>query len=519
MMKRILLVVALGAVLAMTFGCHRYIDSTNPVRSLPTAPSTPINVVAQLNSQSVTLSWEVADSAGVSRFRVYVADSAGTNYVLRDSTTTYSQTVSGLTVNKLYNFEVATVGSDGIEGNRSTPISVRIGLMAVTIENGNPYINHRDVTLQLVAPSTATYVYLSEDSTFTGTPPVSFFPTRTFTLSPNDGLKTVYARFVFSDGSHSGTPVSDEITLDTRAKIDSVYFTSPATPPYKAGDVITFVLSAGETGGVATAGIAGGGTPIALYDDASNGDAVSGDGIYSARFTVPINVQVTNANVTGNFTDAAGNSAAPVAASKTITISNPPLPVQITSIEATSPYSVSLTWSQASAAGFASYKVYRGTTATVTTASTLVKTLANVGGTSYSDTSVAQNTKYYYRIYTFNDAGLSTPSNVDSAKTLVDNPPDPVVLAGTFRDSTNAAQLSWSQSLASDFAYYELFRSLSPQVQTDTSTQKIAVINNASGNTFTDPLPDTTKTYYYQVMTLDKHGLSSLSNVVLIKKP
>ncbi|HVP06713.1 MAG TPA: fibronectin type III domain-containing protein, partial [Candidatus Acidoferrum sp.] len=275
MMKRIPLAVALGAVLVLTIGCHRYIDSSNPVRSLPSAPPTPINVAALLNDQSVTLNWEVGDSTDVSRFRVYVADSAGTDYVLRDSTTTYSKTITGLIVNKLYNFEVATVGSDGIEGNRSTPLSVRIGLMAITIENGNLYTNHRDVTLQLVAPSTATYVYLSEDSTFTGTAPSAFFPTHTFTLSPNDGLKTVFARFVFSDGSQSGTPVSDQITLDTRAKIDSVYFTSAATPPFKAGDVITFLLSAGgETGGVASAGITGAGTPAALYDDGSNGDAV-----------------------------------------------------------------------------------------------------------------------------------------------------------------------------------------------------------------------------------------------------
>ena len=62
---------------AAVVGCSRYIDSRDPVRSLPDTGPVPINLTASLDNGSVTISWEVADSAGIARFRAYVADSTG----------------------------------------------------------------------------------------------------------------------------------------------------------------------------------------------------------------------------------------------------------------------------------------------------------------------------------------------------------------------------------------------------------------------------------------------------------
>ena len=92
----------LTLLLAMLLGvaCDRYIDSRDPVRSLPDPLAAPINLVAALNDQAVQLSWEIADTSVVSRFRVYAADSADGEYTLRDSTTQFQQPVTGLLVNQ-----------------------------------------------------------------------------------------------------------------------------------------------------------------------------------------------------------------------------------------------------------------------------------------------------------------------------------------------------------------------------------------------------------------------------------
>jgi fibronectin type 3 domain-containing protein len=507
-------------LLALAAGCSRYIDSQNPVRSVPEAPPTPINITVGMSSEAVTVSWQVSDSARASRFRIYVSDSTDSNFTLTDSTTAYSKTITGLRVNQLYYFAVATVGQNGVEGLRSTPVSVRVGLLGLTINNGALYTNSLNATLSLVAPLSASYVYLSEDSSFAGSGPLAYSPTRSFTLSQGDGLKTVYARFVFSDGSRSVAPVFGQITLDTRAMIDSIYYSSAATSPYQSGDVVTFYINGGEPGGTASVTIAGAGAPIKLYDDGMNGDETADDGLYSADWIVPVSLNIQNVQVVGSFTDAAGNVAAQTVGAQTITIANAPQPVHLSSAQALTAYSIAIAWSRSAESSFLNYRVFRGATASVDNNATLVKTVVDQASVNFTDTGLVANTMYYYRVYVYNSAGLSAASNVDSARTNIDVPPDPVVLAGIYVSSSTSAQLTWSRSMNSDFSFYQLYRSQNAQVQpSDTSTQRIAVINTSTTDTFTSALPDTTKVYYYQIFVFDQHGQSTGSNIVEIKKP
>lgn len=510
-----LFVFAVALLLVAGIGCNRYLDSAEPDQSLPDAPVTPINVQAQLQSQAVRLAWELSDSSHVSRFRVYVADSSSTlDYVLRDSTTSYSLLLSGLLVNHRYYFRIATVGTGGIEGLRSNPISARVGLLALTINDGSAYTNRRAVTVDLVAPSGASHVILSEDPDLTGANPQSYASSVSFTLSDGDGVKTVYGRFVLGDGSQSAEPVSDQITLDTRAAIDSTYFVATPAMPYKTGDVVTFRVVTAEPGGSASAQVEGGPT-ITLYDDGANGDALVDDGIYSARFTVPSNLTITNGVVSGSFTDAAGNSAPEATASRRISVSNPPLPVQLTLVEAVSSTEIDLNWTTAEADGFQYYRLYRATTSTVTSSSTLVKTLTNRNTTSYSDTALTADQTYYYRVFVYNLAGQKDSSAVASARTFVDANPSPVVLAATYQDADSSAVLNWTENLDSDFSFYSVRRG----TVADTLVGSLmTIINTPSSTSFTDQLPDT-DTYYYWVVVTDKAGHSASSNRVSVQVP
>jgi len=390
-------------------GCSRYVDSRNPVRSLPETDPVPINLVARVDNGSVTLNWEVDDSAGIAWFRVYVADSTEASYTLQDSTTGYSMTLDGLMINQRYFFKVAAVMNSGLEGELSEAVSAGVMYLSIVIQNDWEYTGARDVQVQINTAGEATsHVMLSEDSTFTGAVFSAYVGMQmSFRLSAGDGVKTVYARLQFVDGSQTGELLSDDIILDTRAKIDSVFF-APLGDTFSLGDTITFGLVAGEIDGEASVSFAGV-SNVPLFDDGTEGDLVAGDGIYSGYWVVPGNFTVNNGSVTGAFTDAAGNRAVQVTAQELLNVNNPPEPVELVAVLL--PDTVSFTWTQDTEDDFASYRLYKGSTGSVSTADSLIAVETGRSAVTFRY-ALADATGYYFRIFVFDGHGLSTGSNM-----------------------------------------------------------------------------------------------------------
>lgn len=410
---RIRNLVVLLPLAAALFSCSRYIDSDNPVRSIPTAPPTPINVSAKLDNSAVTLSWELTDSTKATRFRIYTTDANGANASLRDSTTTaiYTRTISGLLVNQRYFFSVATIGTGGIEGERSAPYGVTAGIMSIAINGGKKFTNSRDVSVTASVPQSASHIMLSESPDMTGASFEPFQNQSSFQITDGDGLKRIYARFIFSDGTQSGSPVVDSIKLDTKAQIDSVYF-SPAATTFAAHGVITFSIKTGETGGEASVSFTGS-DQIRLYDDGAAPDLVAADGIYAGRYVVPTGLGITAGLVTGAFTDAAGNQAAALTSFQTLTITTPaPKPVVLAATTSDT-LNIKLTWSQNSDTNFALYRLYRSadTTVAVDTTNQLVTIIGNQGTTSYDDVFHRNENAAAYRIFVFDKQGKAAGSN------------------------------------------------------------------------------------------------------------
>ncbi|MCX5754188.1 MAG: hypothetical protein NTW97_11210, partial [Candidatus Krumholzibacteria bacterium] len=73
---------------------------------------------------------------------------------------------------------------------------------------------------------------------------------------------------------------------------------------------------------------------------------------------------------------------------------------------------LTLTWSVNGATDFSEYRIYRSLQPGVTTASTLVTTIADRERTYYDDTGLdLAGSNYYYRIYVFDLSGKNSRSN------------------------------------------------------------------------------------------------------------
>ena len=310
-------------LLTVAVGCSRYVDSRDPVQSLPGDPPVPIGLSARSGSGQAAIAWEVSNATDVAIYRIFVADSTGTGYALLDTTTADSISIEDLVAGQRYFFRVAAVMTSGLQGDLSAAVTVRVRYLSIAIEDGNRYTNSRQVKIRLYTQTDeTTFFMLSEDTGFTDASYLPFVDTVVnFILSDNDTAKTVYARMLFSDGSMSADPISDEITLDTRAQIDSVFF-SPVSG--STGQTIELGLVTGETGGVATVSF-GSITDVPLYDDGTYPGDIPDNGIYNGVWVVPAGpLGKDTVTVTGAFTDAAGNVAFPITSQDMLIISTNP---------------------------------------------------------------------------------------------------------------------------------------------------------------------------------------------------
>lgn len=414
MRKGILIVLTLSLpALLWQAGCNRHIDSKNPIRSLPDAPPAPLNVRSLMGDRSVTLSWEVTDTAAVARFRIYSETDTAVGFSVVDSSTGFSKALTNLPLDQPVQVRVTSVNSARIESRPSEEITVVSGLLQLTIDNGNEYSRDRNVQVQVSAPTVPLYVELSEDPLLAGALLQDFRSPISFDLSAGDGVKTVYARLTFSDAARAEGILVDSIILDTESRIDSVYF-KPSGRSFGTGDTVRFYLAAhGETGGTAQVSFPGV-TRVRLADFGAEGDLTAGDGIYSFAWIVPVGVTVTNGIVNGAFTDAAGNAAAATQSAQLLTVQSSTPPSSVTlAVGLVDTATAHLSWTRNEDSDFGSYRIYRSVSPGIGAPEDFlaIAIISSQGSTSYDDYLTSAGT-YYYRVFVFDAGGLhDTGSN------------------------------------------------------------------------------------------------------------
>jgi subtilase family serine protease len=173
---------------------------------------------------------------------------------------------------------------------------------------------------------------------------------------------------------------------------------------------------------------------------------------------------------------------------------------------------VALSWS--SVANATSYNVYRSTTSGGEASSAPIAT--SVPSASYTDTTVSNNTTYYYEVTAVGAGGPSTYS------TQVAATPKAATVPGAPRNLTLSARfsgvrLTWSAPTTnggSSITYYVVYRGTSG---TTLSLLPVQVSCSASSCTYTDGSVSHSTTYWYEVAAHNTVGTGSPSNEPSVK--
>ncbi|RKY59515.1 MAG: hypothetical protein DRP94_03405, partial [Candidatus Latescibacterota bacterium] len=209
--------------------------------------------------------------------------------------------------------------------------------------------------------------------------------------------------------------------------------------------------------------------------------------------------------------DASGLCAGSNEVSGSTKANEPPEPVVLSTPFNPTTSSLQLSWTQSHEEDFAYYKIFRSKESTVSDTSTLITTITSKTNTSYTDTGLEENTVYYYVVYVYDTEGLRTASNIVQGRTK-DEPPAPVTLYSPSSISSTGMTITWSESDATDFFAYKLYRSESPGV--NTSDELVATISSKEITFYDDEGLQENTSYYYRIYVFDKGGNFSRSNEV-----
>jgi hypothetical protein len=395
-------------------------DIAKPVANDPQSsgltPPIPMLETTAVGETTVDLEWLVDDDAGVASYIVYRTTQENDERRLADGITEMTYQDRNLRVGQPYLYRVSAVLTNGLEGERSESVIVTPATYSVLIDGGADYARRRRVTLTLVAPGTTESMRIGEMADLSDEPWTNFSPGYAFDLEPGpDGVRTVYAQYRTSGNVTS--VVSDDITLDTVAEITRVT-QDAGTTPVPPGSIVRFTVETGEPAGNATVDIGTESFGIRLFDDGSHGDGLADDGVYTVDYTLPINLEVRDADITGRFTDAASNTAEARIAEDPLTVSDgtaDPDPVTATLVE-TSSVSVTWRWTESDEADFNRYELSKATAADPGVFS-LYKTVTNRSLLSDTDffPAVAESTYLFYRVTVVDNDERSAESNVVTA--------------------------------------------------------------------------------------------------------
>jgi hypothetical protein len=502
-MKRLILLF----VLPLIIGCSREIPYpvTNPI--VPAIPPTPTNLTVVIGDKTLKLFWQIPEPSSAIGYMIYRADSDSPEYMFIDSTSFLEYADTNLQNGQHYGYRVSAVGSNGIEGYRSSPVFSVPNLYVLIINGGDTVTNSRSVNLTLVAPANTMHMMISNSQDFTGSPWEPFISTRQWLLTSGDGLKTAYAMFRDSSGNLTDF-VSDDIMFEVLPYQYSITANNGAEVTYSRNVELT--ISAPQ------------GTTFMIVSD--NPDFVGG---YWESFTTSrqwfISEQSANNRDTvsfyARFRDENGDSVAIQVSDSIILASSDPVELLDVYQPPDQYQSIHLQWSQTWSEDFYRYRLFRSRC--TNSVDTMIADIDYITQTSFVDSinltdlpdSIPDTVYYMLRFYSI--YGDSSDSDT-IAVILQNNRPVPVVcfirdIVYELNDLGNidlSAIVGWSRSGIPDFWHYVVYENTDLD---SADANPVAYIYNDQTLSFdiSKSNVDTLTVYYYWLKVFDVGGQAS----------
>ncbi len=491
------------AVVLLSISCSRDIERPTRYGLAIDAPATPAGITVGIGDRTIQLSWQVTTGAG--QYRVYRADGTAEDFRLYDSTNTASFADRNVANNVLYQYQIASVNPDGLEGVRSPAVSGRPGIFSLAINDDKQYTGSQAVTLSLTGPGGGT-VRIAESSDLTDRPWLPYASSKSWELTAGDGEKTVYAEFRDASGAASIDLVSDNIILDTRAVIDSVAGSPEGT--LSAAEKVLFLVATGETDGEASVQIDD--FSVDCYDDGTHGDTVAGDGLYHRLWEVPYDADFESQAPVGSFTDRAGNKAESRSSQTLLTVRRAPDPVTVFAFTE-SEARIGVSWTQSDVDDFEYYRLFRDESSGVGDQSTMVFSTDSRTVTTFADTGLDAATDYYYSVWVYDQTGLTAAATAISARTEVNTAPEAVIVSEPVDLDDTRLRITWTASTEDDFVSYRLYRSKNSSAQ----FKLLSIITSRTQTEYTDDNLDLeNESYQYRIDVWDRGGLHTSSETV-----
>ncbi|MFQ6127506.1 MAG: fibronectin type III domain-containing protein [Thermoplasmata archaeon] len=185
----------------------------------------------------------------------------------------------------------------------------------------------------------------------------------------------------------------------------------------------------------------------------------------------------------------------------------PPTPVILQNPSNITAHTMLLTWSENTDPDFAYYEIYRSQISGIT--GMLIETISARNMTSYVAAGLNATETYYFLIRVYDTGGLFSDSNQVSGTTLPENsPPAPVTLNPPTDITETTMTLTWSQSMAADFARYEIYQSETPLVLGNL----IEILSSQFSTLYVAIGLSPSTTYHFTVRVVDTGGLYADSN-------
>ena len=353
------------------------------------------------------------------------------------------------------------------------------------------------------------YQWLADDADISGA------TNATYTLDDTDEGKAIKVEVTFTDDAGNGETL-------TSAATDAVAAAPTPNSPATGAPTISGIAQVGETLTADTSGIAdANGLSNVQYEYQWLADDSEISGATNATYILVAADEAKTITVKVSFTDDADNEETLTSAATDVVAGAQPTepPDKPRNLSATATHdSVTLSWDNPGDDSITGYVILRRIPG-VDPEGHFDELAANTktAATSYTDDTVASETRYTYRIKAINGAGTSERSRWSH----IDTPAAPVPDKPTGLEATashNSVTLTWDDPGDDSITGYVILRRV--RVNDTGGDFDVLVADTASAaTTYTDDTVAASTTYTYRIKAINEHGASERSRWYHIDTP